>query len=145
MKGKNKLNEFFEGLKETYKKEVKSRKDRIDSSVLKAIPYTEKKKVEITYTTNEFTCLCPWTGLPDFGKLTITYLPSNKVIELKSLKFYLLSFRNVGIINEHAVARILEDLSTLVNPEWMEVRIEFTPRGGIQTIASARYPEKKCK
>jgi 7-cyano-7-deazaguanine reductase len=87
--------------------------------------------------------LCPWTGLPDFGKLTITYIPSDKLIELKSLKFYLLSFRNAGIINEHAAARILKDLSSLINPERMEVKIEFKPRGGIMTVVSAKFPEEK--
>ncbi len=119
------------------------RKDRINSSVLKAIPYEMEKKVEVSYITEEFTCLCPWTGLPDFGKLTITYVPSDKLIELKSLKYYLLSFRNAGVINEHAVARILKDLSSLVKPQRMEVKIEFNPRGGITTVVSAKFPDEK--
>jgi 7-cyano-7-deazaguanine reductase len=118
-------------------------KGKINKSVLKTIPYEMDEKVEVSYITDEFTCLCPWTGLPDFGRLTITYIPSDKLIELKSLKFYLLSFRNAGIINEHAAARILKDLSSLINPERMEVKIEFKPRGGIMTVVSAKFPEEK--
>lgn len=121
---------------------MKGKKDNIDSSSLKTIPYEMDQKVEVSYITEEFTCLCPWTGLPDFGRLTITYVPSKKLVELKSLKYYILSFRNAGIINEHAAARILKDLSSLLNPERIEVKIEFNPRGGIMTVISAKFPEK---
>lgn len=117
--------------------------EKIDPSVLKAIPYEMEEKIEVSYITEEFTCLCPWTGLPDFGRLSIKYVPSNKLIELKSLKYYLLSFRDSGIINEHAAARILKDLSSLIKPDRMEVKIEFNPRGGIRTEVIARFPEDK--
>ena len=77
---------------------------------METIPFEYSgSETEVTYETEEFTCVCPWTGLPDFGKLSIWYLPDQTLIELKSLKYYLLSFRNVGIIQEHAVNRILKD------------------------------------
>lgn len=122
---------------------MKVGKAEIDTSVLKSIPYEMDEEIEVSYITDEFTALCPWTGLPDFGRLTITYVPRKKLVELKSLKYYLLSFRNTGIINEHAVARILKDLSSLLKPKSMEVKIEFTPRGGIRTVAVARYPQRR--
>lgn len=121
---------------------MKSIKSSIDSSLLKAIPYEMEAEIEVSYVTEEFTTLCPWTELPDFGRLTITYVPHKKLVELKSLKYYLLSYRNAGIINEHAVARILKDLSSLVKPRSMEVKIEFTPRGGIKTVVVGRYPQR---
>ena len=79
------------------------------------------------------------TGLPDFGCITITYRPDVNIIELKSLKFYLLQFRNVGIFYEHVVNRILEDLVKVLKPKFMEVTGDFTARGGITTKVTATY------
>jgi 7-cyano-7-deazaguanine reductase len=91
--------------------------ESIDVKVLESIPfYYPGSDTDVTYETDEFTCVCPWTGLPDFGTISITYLPKDKLIELKSLKYYLTSFRNVGIIQEHAVNRILNDLVKLIKP-----------------------------
>lgn len=94
--------------------------------------------VEIT--TDEFTAVCPWSGLPDFGTLTIRYLPRERVLELRSLKYYLLSYRSVGIYQEHAANRILEDLGRVCAPAWMEVDLDYRVRGGIHTLVRARWP-----
>src|SRR6185369_14545706 len=77
----------------------------------------------------EFTSVCPMTGQPDFGTLTITYTPDRTCVELKSLKLYLQQFRNEGIFYEHATNRILDDLVAAVAPRWMQLRAAFTPRG----------------
>jgi 7-cyano-7-deazaguanine reductase len=87
----------------------------------------------------EFTSVCPKTGQPDFGTLTITYVPARKCIELKSLKLYLQQFRNEGIFYEHATNRILDDLVGVVEPRWMQLQSSFTPRGGISTTVTAEY------
>ena len=82
------------------------------------------------------------TGLPDVGCIRISYRPYNKIVELKSLKFYLLQYRNVGIFYEHVVNRILEDLVAVLAPKYMEVRGDFTARGGITTKVTAVFEEK---
>ena len=83
------------------------------------------------------------TGLPDTGCITIKYRPDTKIIELKSLKFYLLQYRNVGVFYEHVVNRILDDLVAVLEPKWMEVTGDFTARGGITTKVTAVYEGKK--
>lgn len=93
----------------------------------------------MVYETDEFTAVCPWTGLPDFAHLTIRYTPGQCLVELKSLKYYLNSYRNVGILQEHAVNRILKDLARLMKPVSMEVAGEYRERGGIKSRAVARY------
>lgn len=90
--------------------------------------------------TEEFTALCPWTGLPDYGTLQITYVPNQSCIELKSLKYYLLSFRDVGVVQEHAVNRILGDLVAACRPRSMKVTLDYKVRGGIHTSVSVEYP-----
>ncbi len=118
--------------------------DVIDVAVLEAIPFDYPgSATEVVYVTDEFTCVCPWTGLPDFGRLTIRYLPDSSLVELKSLKYYLTSYRNVGIIQEHAVNRILNDLVQLLQPVSMSVEAEYRERGGIKTKAVARYEKEK--
>ncbi len=83
----------------------------IDVAVLEAIPFEfPESATEVVYETEEFTFVCPWTGLPDFARLVIKYIPDRSLIELKSLKYYLPSFRNVGILQVHAVNRIVRDL-----------------------------------
>lgn len=91
--------------------------------------------------TDEFTAVCPWTGLPDLGTLEISYTPSNSLIELKSLKYYLLSFRDVGIVQEHAANRILEDLVNLCSPKIMNLTLTYKTRGGINTSVKAYFPK----
>ena len=87
----------------------------------------------------EFTSVCPKTGQPDFGTLTITYSPDQKCVELKSLKFYLQQYRNEGIFYEHATNRILDDLVAVVQPRQMTIEAAFTPRGGITTTVTATF------
>lgn len=101
------------------------------------------KGYEITISIPEYTSICPRTGLPDFGTITIHYLPVKKCLELKSLKYYILGYRNMGIFYENAVNRILDDAARACRPKWMIVRGEFTTRGGMRTTVEARYPRKK--
>ena len=89
----------------------------------------------------EFTSVCPKTGQPDFGTLTLTYTPSEKCIELKSLKLYLQQYRNEGIFYEHITNKILDDLVAVVNPRRMTLRADFTARGGITTSVTATATE----
>ncbi|MDN5277041.1 MAG: 7-cyano-7-deazaguanine reductase [Clostridiales bacterium] len=118
--------------------------DRIDTEVLEAMDYEYPgRDTLVEYYTEEFSSVCPWTGLPDNAKLTIKYIPSNKLVELKSLKYYLTSYRNVGILQEHAVNRILDDLVNLIKPRYMEVIGEFVARGGISTRVTAKYDGKE--
>ncbi len=98
---------------------------------------------EISIVIPEFTSICPKTGLPDFGTITIRYMPEKLCLELKSLKFYLLAYRNLGIFYENAVNRILDDVVCACRPKWAELRGEFNPRGGMKTQVLARYPRPK--
>ena len=113
----------------------------IDTAILETIPFDYPgSDTEVIYTTEEFTAVCPWTGLPDFATLEIVYIPRDRLVELKSLKYYLTSFRNVGILQEHAVNRILNDLVRLLNPVSMSVEAEYRERGGIKGTAIASWP-----
>ena len=87
----------------------------------------------------EYTAICPKTGLPDFGTISVNYVPDQWCLELKSLKEYINAYRNLGIFYENAVNRILRDLVEACKPIAMRVRGEFTPRGGIQSRIEARY------
>ena len=87
----------------------------------------------------EFTSVCPKTGQPDFGEITIEYCPDKLCIELKSLKLYMQSYRNKGIFYEALTNDILDDLSDVCKPRWMKVTSRFTPRGGISTDVVAEY------
>src|SRR4030043_471029 len=93
-------------------------------------------KIEIP----EFTSLCPKTGLPDFGLITIRYVPKDSCLELKSLKDYILGYRTLGIFYENVVNRILEDVVRACRPVRAAVTGEFNPRGGIKSVVEARYP-----
>lgn len=93
----------------------------------------------ITIADPEYNAICPKTGLPDFGTVTISYQPDRKVIELKSLKMYMTAFRNVGIFYENAVNVILRDLVKACDPAWMAVTGEFNARGGLRSKVEARY------
>ena len=99
-----------------------------------------EREIEIVIESQEFTALCPWTGLPDFGALNVRYTPERLCLELKSLKYYLLAFRSVGIVQEHAAARILDDLVRVVAPRKMMVTLDYRVRGGLHTTVSANYP-----
>jgi 7-cyano-7-deazaguanine reductase len=93
----------------------------------------------------EYTSVCPKTGMPDFGTITIEYEPRKECLELKSLKLYLLSYRNLGIFYENAVNRMLRDIVAAVRPAWCTVRGEFTPRGGLTTTVEANWPQRRSR
>jgi 7-cyano-7-deazaguanine reductase len=105
--------------------------------------YHAKQDIDITIEQPEYTSVCPMTGLPDFGCITVIYRPGEKIIELKSFKYYLLQYRNVGIFYEHLVNKILEDLVAVLSPKWMRVTGNFTPRGGVISSVSAEYEGEK--
>jgi len=91
----------------------------------------------------EFTCICPKTGLPDFGVIDLSYIPDQTCIELKSFKLYLIGFRNVGIFHENVVNKVLEDIVKACEPRWAKVEGIVTPRGGIQTTVVSEYKGKE--
>lgn len=98
---------------------------------------------EIRIDIPEYTSICPKTGLPDFGTVTIEYLPDRRCIEFKSLKYYITAFRNVGIFNENAVNRILDDVAAATRPVWARVTGVFTARGGMRSTITAAYPRRR--
>jgi 7-cyano-7-deazaguanine reductase len=100
---------------------------------------------EILVDDPEFTSVCPKTGLPDFGRLTIRYMPREHCMELKSLKEYLFTYRNLGIFQENIVNQVLEDVVKACDPVWAFVRGDFRPRGGISTVVEARWPRPKAR
>ena len=93
---------------------------------------------EINITIPEFNAVCPKTGLPDFGTIYITYTPDKYIVELKSLKLYIVKFRNLGIFHEHVTNKILEDFKKACKPKNIVVRGDFNPRGGIKTTVTAK-------
>ncbi len=103
------------------------------------------KNYEITITIPEYTSVCPRSGLPDFGTLTIHYVPKRWCVELKSLKNYVLAYRNLGIFYENAVNRILKDFVEASQPVRAVVRGEFNVRGGMKSTVEASYPPKRDK
>ena len=98
---------------------------------------------EIVIDDPEFTSVCPKTGLPDFGTITLRYWPDQLCLELKSYKEYLQCYRNVGIFQENVVNRVLEDVAQWAKPVWAEVKGEFRPRGGISTVVVAKWPRPR--
>ncbi len=100
------------------------------------------KNYEITISIPEFTSVCPRTGLPDFGTITVRYVPNQWCVELKSLKIYILAYRNLGIFYENAVNRILRDFVKASKPIRAVVTGEFNVRGGMKSIIEASYPPK---
>ena len=113
----------------------------VKTDFLEPIPYayTSRRSIDIIIKQPEYTSVCPMTGLPDNGCITISYRPDETIVELKSLKYYLLQFRNVGMFYEHVVNRILDDLVQVLKPLRMEVTGEFNARGGIKTTVKAEY------
>jgi 7-cyano-7-deazaguanine reductase len=95
----------------------------------------------ITLTTDEFTCVCPATGQPDFAKITIRYIPDQRIVESKSLKLYFWSYRNEGVFHEHVTNVILDDLVAALDPRWCQVVAEFSVRGGIAITVQAEHTQ----
>jgi len=115
----------------------------VSAKVLEPIPYRNaKKNTRVEITNPEFTSLCPKTGLPDTGTITIDYIPDQAIVELKSLKYYFLQFRNVGVFYENLAALILDHLVEVLQPLEMTVAASFTPRGGITTRVVADYKKE---
>jgi 7-cyano-7-deazaguanine reductase len=113
--------------------------EAIDAAALETFPYDGPEQ-EIVTETSEFSAVCPYSGLPDFATLTIRYVPSDRCIELKSLKYYVISFRNVGIFQEHATARIADDLCRVLAPRRLTVSTRYNVRGGFETVCTVNSP-----
>ncbi len=112
----------------------------MSSSTLETFPNPRpEREFEISISCPEFTSVCPMTGLPDFGEIRITYTPDATCVELKSLKYYMLEFRNKGIFYEAATNQILDDLVSALSPRRMVVVGNFSARGGISTTVTASY------
>lgn len=136
---------------EEKRKKLTERSDLADLSLLGRDSTQPSKKLEtfpnhhpnrdytVTLTTDEFTCVCPATGQPDFAKLTIRYVPEQRVVESKSLKLYLWSYRDEGVFHEHVANVILDDLVEALEPRWCEVQADFAVRGGIAISVQAEY------
>ena len=103
---------------------------------------TQFKNFTITIRVPEYTSVCPKTGLPDFGTITVSYVPNKLCVELKSFKYYIHAYRDIGISYENVVNRILKDLAQALRPKWMRVQGDFTPRGGISSLIEANYGKK---
>jgi 7-cyano-7-deazaguanine reductase len=115
--------------------------EKVAPELLETFPYEYPgREAEVVISTDEWNCVCPFSGLPDFGTLTIRYVPEKLCLELKSLKYYLNSYRNVGIYQEHAANRVLEDLVAACKPLRMEVVLDYRLRGGIHTLVTVRHP-----
>ena len=100
--------------------------------------YSDRDYV-VDLTIPEFTCICPKTALPDFALIRVSYKPAKLCLELKSLKLYLVEYRNVGIFHEHLVNKLIDDLVKACHPRWMRVEVIMNPRGGIGTTVTAEY------
>jgi len=104
--------------------------DSVRKDLLEAIPYDGRPQL-ITYTTREFSAVCPYSGLPDMATVVVRYIPDRTLVELKSLKYYFVSFRNVGIYQEDATVKIFDDLKDLLKPHFLHVYTRYNVRGGI--------------
>ena len=113
--------------------------EAIDASVLETFPYDGPEQ-EITTETREFSAVCPYSGLPDYALLRIAYVPGDRCIELKSLKYYVTSYRSVGIFQEHATAKIAEDLFQALRPRRLSVTTIYNTRGGFDTTCTVTLP-----
>ena len=120
--------------------------EAIDTECLECFAYdyadSPTGDIEIVTDTDEFTSVCPFSGLPDFANVTITYTPNRQCLELRSLKYYLLSYRDVGIWYEHLVNRMLDDLVGVVKPKHMHIEIACNARGGLSSTVHAEFIEE---
>lgn len=112
----------------------------IQEAALEAVPNpAPQRDYRIDVSFPEFTCLCPRTGYPDFAIIRLSYVPDRSIVELKSLKLYLNRYRNEHSFHEAVVNRILDDLVALLDPRWMRVVADFTPRGNVTTVVTAEH------
>lgn len=115
--------------------------EAIEAAVLETFPYDGPQQ-EIVTTTGEFSAVCPFSGLPDIATLTLRYVPSDRCIELKSLKYYVMSYRNVGIFQEHATARLAQDLQQVLHARILTITTLYNVRGGFETTCSVTLPSQ---
>jgi len=121
-------------------------RDAIPSKKLETFPnHNPGRRYTVTLSTDEFTCVCPATGQPDFATITIKYIPDKRILESKSLKLYLWSYRNEGVFHEHVTNTICDDLVKALNPHWIEVTGAFKVRGGISITVVATHKKKEKK
>jgi 7-cyano-7-deazaguanine reductase len=116
------------------------RRDAKPTKKLETFPnHHPKRDYVVTLKTEEFTCVCPATGQPDFARITIQYIPDKRIVESKSLKLYLWSYRDEGVFHEHVTNVILDDLISVLKPRWCKVTADFAVRGGISITIDAEY------
>lgn len=115
--------------------------ERIATHLLESFPY-EGPRQRIVYETAEFSAVCPYSGLPDYARLSVEYIPADTVVELKSLKYYIVSYRNVGIFQENATKRLYNDLWALLQPRFLCVTTVYNTRGGIDATCTIRSDEQ---
>ncbi|HEY7634008.1 MAG TPA: preQ(1) synthase [Gemmatimonadales bacterium] len=115
--------------------------ETVDVGVLETFEYAGPDQ-EIVTETREFSPVCPYSGLPDFATLRIVYVPADRCVELKSLKYYVTSYRNVGIFQEHATAKIAEDLFQVLRPQRLQVTTIYNTRGGFDTTCTVQLPQR---
>jgi len=132
-------------MKKKVRPKVEYTADHAKSGITASLPSIDTwpnqfKGYDITIEIPEYTAICPKTGLPDFGAITIHYLPDKSCLELKSLKLYIQAYRNLGIFYENAVNRILHDLVAACRPILAKVTGEFTARGGLKSTIEAKFP-----
>ena len=131
------LQEQYESLNEKFEA---AQPETVNADCLLTFEYEYPgQEAEVVIDSDEFTAVCPWTGLPDFGTLTISYVPDESLLELKSLKYYLLSYTRVGVVQEHAANQILNDLVESCQPVRMEINLDYKVRGGLHTTVKVRY------
>ena len=111
--------------------------EHIGTHLLETFPY-EGPQQKILYETREFSAVCPYSGLPDYAYLSVEYIPDATIVELKSLKYYLVSYRNVGIFQEHATKRLYADLHAVLKPQYLCVKTVYNTRGGIDAACEIR-------
>lgn len=117
--------------------------EAIRPELLECFPYEYRgRDALVELECDEWSCVCPFSGLPDFGTIRIRYRPDELCIELKSLKYYLTTFRSVGIYQEHAAQRVIEDLVRACRPQWMEVVLDYRIRGGIHTVVTVERGDR---
>lgn len=121
--------------------------EAIDTKCLECFEYEYADQpmgdMSIVTTTDEFTSVCPFSGLPDFAEVKLEYVPNRLCVELRSYKYYLMSYRDVGIWYEHLVNRMLKDLVKAIQPRSMTVTIECNPRGGLASTVTASWPPQE--
>ncbi|MFC1504397.1 preQ(1) synthase [Spirochaetota bacterium] len=115
----------------------------IKPDLIDTFPYEHKgKNITVTIDTDEFSAVCPWSGLPDYGTIIVEYIPKAKVLELKSFKYYLYTYRNVGVYQEHAVNMIFDHVQKAVSPKWMKITLTYNIRGGMGTTVERETKTK---